>query len=90
MHALLHSMCDLKAEQINVQCNLIQELLLYKFELHHNAVEVTKNIYCAKAEGTVNHTKVTKWHKNFRLGCKNLDGQSRSDRPKRVDSKTVL
>ena len=31
-HALLHSMCDLKAAQINMQCSLIQELILYKFK----------------------------------------------------------
>ena len=29
--ALLHSMCDLKAAQMNMKCNLIMELRLYKF-----------------------------------------------------------
>ena len=41
---LLHSMKDLKAVQINVQCSLIQELILYKFELGNNIMEATENI----------------------------------------------
>ena len=42
--ALLHSACDL-----NVQPNLIQELMLYKFEPSHNSTEATKSICCAKS-----------------------------------------
>ena len=41
---LLHFMCDLKATQMNVQCILIKELILYKSELTHNAAETFKNI----------------------------------------------
>ena len=56
---LLHSMCDLKAAQINVQRCLIWELMPYEFELVHNTVEATKNICCAKGEGAVDHRTVT-------------------------------
>ncbi len=42
--ALLHSMCDLKVTQMNMQHNLIQELMLYEFELDYITVEATKNI----------------------------------------------
>ena len=42
--AFLHSVCDLKATQMNVQHSLIQELRLFESELGHNAAEVTKNI----------------------------------------------
>ena len=80
-HALLHSICDLKAAQINVQCSLIQEFLLYEFELGHNAVKAIKNICCAKVEGAVNHTTVTRWFKKFCFDCKNLDYQA-SPRPR--------
>ena len=54
-YALFHSMCNLRATQMNVQYNLIWELMLYKFEMSHNSVEATKNIYCMKGEGTVNY-----------------------------------
>ena len=82
--ALLNSVCNLKGAQINIQCNLIQELMLYKFKLVHNATEATKNICCAKGKGAVDHSSVTRGFKKFRLGCKNLDDQARLDRPKAV------
>ena len=63
--ALLHSMQDLKATQINIQCCLIQELILYKFVLGHNTTEAIKNICCAKSEVTVTLSSVTRWFKNF-------------------------
>ena len=47
--ALLHSICDLKAPQLNVQSNLIQEFRLNKFKWGHNTAEVTKNICSMKA-----------------------------------------
>ena len=55
----------------------------------HNIMETTKNI-CAKDEGTVDHSPVTKWFKKFHLWYKNLDNQVKSGGPKRVDCKTVL
>ena len=52
--ALLDSMCDLKATYMNVQCNLIWEVIFYKFELGNNAVtEATKNICCVKSKVNV-------------------------------------
>ena len=48
---LLHSMCGLKAAQMNVQCSLFQELILYGFKLGHKAAEAIKNICYAKGEG---------------------------------------
>ena len=71
--ALLHSTCDLKAIRSNVQCCLIWELMLYAFELGHNDIETTKNIFCTKGEGSVDHRMVTRWFKKFSLGCKNFD-----------------
>ena len=38
---------------------LIQELLLYKFELGHNAMETTRNICSGKGEGAADPTIVT-------------------------------
>ena len=38
---------------MNMQYDLIQELMLYEFELGDNTTESTKNIWCAKYEGTV-------------------------------------
>ena len=45
---VLHSKCDSKATQMNVQCNLIQEL--YEFKLSHKAMEAT---VVEKGEGAV-------------------------------------
>ena len=39
---------------MNMQCGLIQEFMLYEFELDHNAAEATQNISSAKGEGTIN------------------------------------
>ena len=63
---------------MNVQCNLIQELMLYEIEMGHNDAEVTKNICCAKGEGAVDHSQVTRWFKKFCLCCKNLGDLTRS------------
>ena len=34
--ALLHTLCNLKATQMNVQCSITWKIILYKFELSHN------------------------------------------------------
>ena len=57
-YTLLHSVCDLKVAQMNVQCSLIWELMFCQFEQGQNTIEVTKNICCAKIE--VNPSTVTK------------------------------
>ena len=64
--------------------------MLYKFELNYNTGESTKNICCSKGEGTVDHSRVTRWLKKFCLGYKNFGYQARSDRPKSVDSGAML
>ena len=35
--------------------------MLYKLEMGDNAAEATKNIYCAKSEGEVDHSTVSRW-----------------------------
>ena len=64
-YALLPFISDLKAEQMNVQHNLIQEHMLCKFQQCHKIAKVTKNIYCMKSEGVVNHSMVTRLFKKF-------------------------
>ena len=54
-YALLYSVDDLKATQMNVQRSQIWELLRYEFKLGHNPSEATKNICFAKGEGAVDH-----------------------------------
>ena len=39
---MLNSVRDIKVAQLNDQLSQIQVLLLYKFELNHNAREATK------------------------------------------------
>ena len=53
--------CNLKAEQMNVKRIQIRE---------HKAVVANekKNIYCAKGDGAVDRSTVTKWFQKFRRG----------------------
>ena len=76
----LNSVCDLKAEQVNMYHSLIWQFILYKFELDHNAKSITRNICFAKGEGAVNNSTVTRWFTKFRLGFKNLSDQTRPGR----------
>ena len=84
--ALLHSVCDLKGTQMNMQ----RELMLYEFTLDHNVAEATKNIFCAKGEDAVVYNTVNRCFMKFGLGCKNLDEEASWGRPKTVDSEAVL
>ena len=84
------ALLDLKAAQMNMQCRLIQELMLNEFKLVHNAAEATKNICCVKGEGTVDYNTVTRWFKKFCLGYKNCNDQVRLGRPKTMDSEDLL
>ena len=65
--ALLHSICDFKDEQMNMQHSQIQKLMLYRFKLGHNAV---------KGEHKVEHRTVTKNFKKFGSGWKNLNNHA--------------
>ena len=65
MCALLHSMPNFKAAQMNMQYSLIQELILYEFELGHNSAETTKYICCAEAEHTVDQSTIARGFKKF-------------------------
>ena len=80
--ALLQSVCYLKTALMNLQHCLIHELMIY--------AKITENIYCVKGICAVDPNIVIRWLKRFCLGCKNLDNQARSGRPKTVNSKTVL
>ena len=88
-YALHHSVCELKVAPMNVQYRLIWKLIHYQFELGHNTTQPTKNIYCMKGEGAVDHSTVTRWFKKFCSSCKN-DDQEKAGRPKTIDSKAML
>ena len=55
-----------------------------------NAAETNKNICFTKGEGALDHSTVTRWFKKFRSSYKNLEDQTRSSRPKTLDSEAVL
>ena len=59
---------------MNERQNLILKFIFYDFELGHNAVEATKNIFLVKDEGTVDHSTITRWLKKLCLSCKNPNG----------------
>ena len=54
--------------------------MLYEFEIVHNTAEGTKIICCAKGEGAVDHSTVTRWFRKFRQNFNNLDEQAKSGR----------
>ena len=56
--ALLHSVYDLEATQMNLQRCLTREIMLCEFELSHNTAEATKDIHYAKSEGVVDHSTI--------------------------------
>ena len=57
--------------------------------MHGPQAKATKNICYVKGEGAVNLRVVTRWFKKFSPGCKNLDTQAKSDKPKTKDFKAV-
>ena len=89
-HVWLHSVYDLKTAQMNMQYSLIWKFMLYKFKLGHNILEATKNICCAKDEGTVDCDTVIRLFKKFRMDWKNLDNKARLGRPKTIDWEAML
>ena len=69
---------------------LILELMFYELELGQNAVIETRKIGWVKAKETVDHSSITRWFMIFRSGYKNLDNQTMSGRPERVNSEAVF
>ena len=57
--------------------------MLYEFKL---IVEAKKKICSVKSRDAIDHSRITKWLKTLRSGCKNIDDQAKSVRPKAVDS----
>ena len=51
--ALLYSMGNLKAIQMDIQCSLIWEVMFFDFKLGYNDVVATKNICCTKGEDVI-------------------------------------
>ena len=84
--SLLYSVLSLKVAQINVQCSLIWKFMLNKFKVGDNDTKATKNICGVK----VHHSTVIRGFKKFCSGGKNHNSQTRSDRHKTGNSKTVI
>ena len=63
-----------------MQDSLIQEFILYKFKLGHNAAEATKNICCVKNEGAAVDQSIVSRQKKFCSDCKYFNDQARSGR----------
>ena len=52
------TLCFASVVEMNVQRSILQEPMLYEFELSHNISEPTKNIRCAKGEDAVDYCTV--------------------------------
>ena len=71
--ALVPSLCDLKAAQMNVQGIILSRtLMLCLFELSYNIAETNKHVCCVKVEGAIDHCTETRVFKKFHSGFKNL------------------
>ena len=68
------SLSDLNAAQMNVQLSLIQKLLFYEFEMGHNVMEVTKNIFCEEYKSTIDHRIAAR---GIKKSCKNHGNQAK-------------
>ena len=55
-----------------------------------NATEANKNICCTKGENLLDHSTLTRGFKTFPSGCMSLNDNSRSGKPKTVDSEVML
>ena len=44
LYALLYTVCDLKAAEMNVERGVMRKYTFYVFEFGYNAAEATKNI----------------------------------------------
>ena len=73
-----------------MQCDLIQELMFYKFEPSHKSVDVTKRHLLCKNKGAVDITTITRSVEKLREDCKKPDNQAMSRRVNIVDSEPVL
>lgn len=67
------------------QNRLIRELLLYEYQLGHNAAEAARNICQAKGEHAVSHVTAKRWFKKFKTGIGDLDDHPHTGRPTTVD-----
>ena len=64
--------------------------MLCEFKLDYESAEASKNICWGEGEGAIDHNTVTRWFKKFLSGYKNLNDQTRSDKPKIMNSKAAL
>ena len=68
VYILLHTRCNLKATQMNVQYCQNQELMFHKVKLGHNTAKATKNIYCTKGQGTIDLKYINQMFQEISLG----------------------
>ena len=73
-----------------MQSDLIEKLMPYNFKLGHNTWKQPKIFVLPKGKSAVNHSTETRWFKKFCSGCKNLDDEARSGRPKTMNSEAIL
>ena len=79
--ALLHSVCYLKVELMNVQRSLIREIIHKDLKLGYNVREAT---HCfVKDERAVDYGMIIRWFEKFRKGCKRLDDMKKSGKAKK-------
>jgi histone-lysine N-methyltransferase SETMAR len=69
---------------------IIRNLLLYEFQLGHDAQTATANVNRAKGAGTVHQATTYRWFAKFREDNTNLDDQPRSGRPREIDREAVI
>lgn len=69
---------------------VIRNLLLYKFELGHDAQTACNKINRAMGYQVVGRSTAFDWFQKFREDNTHLNDQSRSGRPREVDREAVI
>ena len=69
---------------------LIRNLLLYEFQLNHDAETETININRAKGRQVVSRAIACRWFANFRDNNTELNDQPRIEQPHEIDQETLI
>jgi transposase len=72
------------------QKEIIRNLLLYEYQLGHDARTAAANVNRAKGDNTVHQSTAFRWFAKFRNDNTDLNDQPRSGRPQEIDRDAVI
>ena len=72
------------------QKNIVRNLLLYEYQLKHDAETALANINRAKGQQVMSRATAFRWFSKFRDENTDLNDQPRSGRPREIDHDAVI